>query len=94
MKVYISGPIKGQNNYVERFAAAEELLRSGGYDVINIAEDAHLMPNLSEYLERVYKLIKDCEGIYMLEGWEDSDYCRTEFEFAKLHKLTICFEKR
>ena len=92
MKVYISGPIIGQCNYVERFAAAEELLKEGGYDVVNIAEDAPLKPNLNEYLDRVYELIKDCDGIYMLEGWEDSDYCRTEFEFAKLHKLTICFQ--
>lgn len=92
MKIYISGPIEGQCNYVERFAAAEELLREGGYDVVNPAEDAALKPNMNSYLDRSFDLLKDCEGIYMLEGWEDSTYCRTEFEFAKEHKLTICFQ--
>ena len=92
MKVYISGPMYGQCNYVDRFAAAEELLKSGGYDVVNPAEDADLKPNMEHYLDRSFELLKDCEGIYMLEGWEASPECITEFAYAKEHKLTICFQ--
>lgn len=92
MKIYISGPINGQCNYVDRFAAAEELLRSGGYDVVNPTEDAELKPNMDNYIDRSFELLKDCDGIYMLEGWEESAEASTEFEFAKEHKLTICFE--
>lgn len=92
MKIYISGPMIGRTNYVERFAAAEELLREGGYDVVNPAEDAAFKPNMENYLDRSFELLKECKGIYMLDGWENSTYCQTEFEFAREHKLTICFQ--
>ena len=92
MKVYISGPMNGQCNYLERFGAAEELLREAGYDVVNPSEDSDLKPNMDNYLDRSFELLKDCDGIYMLQGWNFCAECITEFEYAKEHKLTICFQ--
>ena len=97
MKVYISGPITGQNNYRERFAAAEEILKKAGYEPINPAEELAEMPvntTHDEYMERAIALLAMCEGIYMLEGWENSKGAHIEFEYATRHKLTICFERR
>lgn len=97
MKVYISGPITGQNNYRERFAAAEELLKKAGYEPINPAEELAEMPKNTtheEYMEKAIALLACCEGIYMLEGWENSKGAHIEFEYAARHKLTICFERR
>lgn len=97
MKVYISGPITGQNNYRERFAAAEELLKKSGYEPINPAEELAEMPKNTthkEYMEKAIALLACCEGIYMLEGWENSKGARIEFEYAAINKLTICFERR
>lgn len=95
MKIYISGPITGWPNYEERFESAEELLHQGGYDVINPADALAYMPKSTsheEYMAKSFELLKECDGIYMLDGWEKSAGARTEFEFAKEHKLTICFQ--
>lgn len=94
MKVFISGPIEGQCNYFERFAKAEELLKRCGYDVVNPTEDIEKRPNQENYLEKSYELLKDCEGIYMLDGWTKSATCLNEFQYATDHKMTICFEAR
>lgn len=97
MKIYISGPITGQNNYIERFAAAEELLKEAGYESINPAEELMEMPKNStheEYMEKAIALLACCEGIYMLEGWENSKGAKIELDWAIRNKLTICFERR
>ncbi len=80
-KVYLSGPISGleRDEYMARFAYAEELVRKDGYDVCN---PTRLLPCRWPWLYRLmgYKLtlrydiwhLKKCDRIFMLPGWVTS----------------------
>ena len=48
-KVYISGPITGTKDYMEKFAKAEEVLKSKGYSVINPAKVNAQLPEDTTY---------------------------------------------
>lgn len=77
-KVYISGPITGTNDFIERFAAAEQILKSIGYTVINPASVERLekMPQKSttweQYMGEDLKMLATADAIYLLKGWENS----------------------
>lgn len=97
MKIYISGPITGHTNYLDRFIAAEEMLKACGYEVLNPADELSFLPQGTShevYMEKSLEMLGTCEGIYMLEGWEKSAGATLEFDFAKNNKLTIAFEQR
>ena len=55
MKVYISGKITGNENYLEEFSKAEKELKYCGYDVVNPAK--HLIPGFTwkDYMKRHYR---------------------------------------
>lgn len=44
MRIYISGPITGTDDYMERFAKAEEELTAAGHQVYNPAHANSFMP--------------------------------------------------
>lgn len=75
-KVYISGKISGlaEKVYKNNFNSAELYLTGLGYDAVNPVSEG-LIPNgtWKDYMRRDIKLLCDCDYIYLLEGWEDSD---------------------
>lgn len=87
-KVYISGPITGTDNFVERFAMAEWMLRQKGYTVMNPASAARLseMPPATtaweEYMGDDLKMIATADAIYLLKGWENSRGAKIEYNVA------------
>lgn len=93
--IYISGPMTGipELNF-PAFYAAQELLESKGYTVVNPVEigKAIIMPDgLSD--EEIYliylradiaeMLNRGCNSIYLLKGWESSRGANTELELAR-----------
>ncbi|MBE5867967.1 MAG: DUF4406 domain-containing protein [Lachnospiraceae bacterium] len=95
MRVYISGPITGTEDYQERFAKAQEHLESQGYTVINPALVDMIMPadaTYDEYMCVDYCLLDMCDTIYMLEGWEKSPGANRELGFALAKHHTIMRE--
>ena len=65
VSVYISGPITGTDDYMERFKEAEAKLREAGYDPVNPAEiNSHLPEDTSweTYMGQSLKLL--C-GLYV-----------------------------
>lgn len=95
MKIYISGPITGQKNHLEKFGKAEHMLREVGEEVINPAEIMRTMPQSTthaEYMDISFALLKQCDAIYMLYGWTESIGAREEFEYAMRHGISITFE--
>ena len=85
MRVYISGPITGTEDYMERFAKAEEKLTAAGHQVYNPAHANSYMPEgttWDEYMEVAMTLIKMCDAIYMLAGWKRSRGANREYGYA------------
>lgn len=95
MKIYISGKITGTDDYMHRFLCAERGL-SALY-VINPAKvNAQLPTNTSyeDYMKLSMCMLSMCDAIYMLDGWEDSEGARKEYNYAKEHGYMILFEER
>lgn len=93
MKIYISGAISGTDDYMERFAKAENELIKKGYSVINPAKVNAQLPKDTtheEYMKISFCLLDMCDSIYMLKGWEHSLGANEEFLHAvKTNKIII-----
>lgn len=96
MRVYLSGPITGKDNYEKAFAEAEKILKESGYEVINpVSEAKHLKlvlcrePTYEEYMKHDLHALLQADGITMLEGWKDSAGATVEHDVAKLTGKTF-----
>lgn len=97
MKVYISGKIGEQelsDATREKFAKAEQLLRSKGYRVFNpttsglgnYAESLARTNNTAFYIEILLldlRMLSTCDAIYMLPDYEESPGAMVELAFAE-----------
>lgn len=90
MKVYISGPITGVDNYEKNFSGAETKLKALGLKVINPADPSHgLEDNWENYMKRDIKMLMDCDAIYMLDNWKTSPGAVIEHALAEQLKMLI-----
>lgn len=92
MRIYLSGPIAGTDDYMERFAKAEERLTEQGYHVINPAKMLASLPSgfeHEEYMLICMGLLTACKTICMLEGWESSPGANREYGYAFARNMHI-----
>lgn len=85
MKVYISGPITGTNDYMKRFAKVEKELTGQGFSVINPAKVNAQLPedtSYEEYMKMSLCMIDMCDAIYMMDGWSRSCGANREYGYA------------
>lgn len=90
MKVYISGPITGIENFRASFSARAASLRAMGYKVenpVDISENLRRMfPDkklqYEDFMKHDIAALLDCDGISMLPGWENSKGARIEHDVA------------
>lgn len=95
MKIYISGPITGTDDYLERFAAAEERLKAEGGEVINPAKVNAQLPastTYNQYMAMAYMMLDMADAIYMLDGWEKSKGACIEYGYAKARDKIIVYQ--
>ena len=93
-KVYISGPITGTKDYLEKFEDIETalVLVHQGVEVINPAKvNAHLPESTTweEYMRMSLCMLSMCDGIYMMEGWQQSRGANLEYAYAKGMGITV-----
>lgn len=86
-RLYVAGPMSGypECNY-PAFNDVAEKLRMVGYDVVNPAEfgtGRHYVDFIREDL----RLMLDCDGVALLEGWWESTGARNEVQVAGLLKM-------
>lgn len=83
-KIYISAPITGMESTAEeRFKVIEKELQSHGYETVNPYTLNRGYGKWQDAVMAGLRLLKQCDAIFMGDGWKWSDGCRTEFYFAK-----------
>ena len=87
-KCYISGPITGTTDYVERFNfAAEQVKRLyPDFQIINPVELCINLPvetSWKEYMDVCLKALNECTHIMMMDGWEFSKGATVEYYIAR-----------
>lgn len=96
MRVYISGAMTGVPGYERAFAKAEEELRAKGHDAVNparLADIVHTDMSSEEWLSVDLALLRVCDAIYMLKGWQDSRGANRELGFALGAKMKVMYEE-
>lgn len=93
-KVYISGPITGTKDYLEKFEDIETALPliHQGVEVINPAKVNANLPESTtweEYMRMSLCMLSMCDGIYMMEGWQQSRGATLEYAYAKGMGITL-----
>lgn len=89
-RVYLSGPITGTEDYLERFKRCKKYLDDDNNEVVSPIENG-LDENAPyhEHMRRDVYLLTTCDAIYMMKGWESSHGCVSENYIAKLIGLEI-----
>ena len=96
MKVFISGPITGTEDYIDRFLKAELELTQKGYTVVNPAGVLAQLPVAFRWgtcMSITLALLEECDSIYMLKDWEHSKGAQIEHTFAAGIGKEIIYEK-
>ena len=97
MRIYISGRITGDPEFKERFRAAEEDIKKlyPGAKIVNPSKLGEVFSSgtWGEYMDICELLLKCCDCIYMLEGWEVSQGAQREYGLARWAEMDIIFEK-
>lgn len=97
-KIYISGKISGTDDYMQRFAEAENAVKKlfPEASVINPAKVTAALPEdttYEQYMAMSFTMLDMCDTIYMMYGWEQSDGARLENSQARKLGLNILHQK-
>jgi hypothetical protein len=102
-RIYISGKITGLDKEVAAYKfrrAEQELSFEDNVEIINPLVKAEIIlrdrgnesPTWDDYMEVCFELLKDCDCIYMLRNYKDSQGALLEFEYAKNNNIKVIYE--
>lgn len=91
-KIYISGKMKGLDNFKELFYAAEKEYRNKGYNVINPVRIEHISKEWEDMILQDLYILNSCDAILMLNNWKDSNGAQVEHYFAKGKNIEIIYQ--
>jgi hypothetical protein len=108
MKVYIAGPMRGYENYnFDAFDNAKKYLESKDIIAISPADLDRVYEGWGKYapddftvdkrfkydcIKRDLDVIFQCDGIYMLHGWEPSTGANLELSLANFLGIKVYYE--
>ena len=93
-KVYLSGAIENDPNFMENFAKAEEMLKGFGYEVVNPTRVSGAVEyfDYADFMITCLMLLKKCDTVYFLSNWKKSDGCKIEKTIAQKLGIKILHE--
>ena len=89
--VYLAGPITGDPNYKEKFAAAEAVLSAAGYIVLNPAILPYPAFAHDQYMQICFAMLDACAAACFMPGWEQSPGAAREHQRAKADGKRIIY---
>ena len=95
MKIYISGAITNNPNAKSQFDKAKETLLelNKAYYPISPMDLPHQHDQQwSSYMREDIKAMMNCQGIYLIKGWEKSQGAQLEFQLAQTLNFKIIYE--
>ena len=91
--IYISGKITGDENYKEKFEAAEKLLTEKGFNVINPCKiGEYEFFSYEQFLHIDFALIDCADALFMLSDWKSSKGAIREWHYAQSKGKAIIFQ--
>jgi hypothetical protein len=94
-RIYLSGPITGTTDYMERFSEAQKRLENLGYSVVNPALVNSKLPEdttYEQYMKMSFTMLSMCNYIYMLQGYEKSNGAIKELKMAEICNISVMYE--
>lgn len=98
-RIYISGPISGTDDWLERFARAEadiEKMHAAIGEEVEVINPARIdMPKgttWQQYIDISLQMLRGCDGIYMLANWRFSKGAKLERLYADGSGMVIFYE--
>ena len=96
MRVYISGPITGQEQDAAlRFEQAERAIhKKYKCETMNperVGRYAAMCARLKheDFMQLSYTMMDLCDAVYFMDGWENSKGCKMEMDYAVTKPLKI-----
>jgi hypothetical protein len=90
---FLSGGMTGMPEYNRpAFYVAEFILKQFGFEVKNPARLDETGKTYDDLLAESLELLKKCDAVYMLRGWENSKGANVEHQYAIDHDLAIYYQ--
>ena len=99
MKIYISGPVTGVADYKGKFLCAEyQLLQRNWSPPVEIINPVRVLENIpadtpwGQFMDITLAVMRGCDAIYMLRGWENSRGAQIEKLYAEGCGMKVMYE--
>ena len=94
-KIYLSGAVTSNPDYMAQFDEAEKELTAKGWRVLNPAKTSATLPATSYlvYMQLSLVQMQDASAIYMLQGWERSPGAVFEKHVAESMGYAVIFQE-
>lgn len=91
-KIFISGAITNDSNYLEKFNKAQKIIENEGYIALNpTVIPIGLTPE--EYMKIDLAMLDCADAIYMLCDWEKSEGANLEWHYANYMNKIIFYQQ-
>lgn len=92
-RLYLSGKISGDENFMQKFAGKEKELTEKGFLVFNPAKHPNMF-SWEDFMELDLLALKKCDSVYFMSDWKDSRGAKIEYEEAVRLGKEIFFEEK